>query len=285
VLARVGFPDVVAPDAHGTWPDGTLHIHRAGISTRATEITYEDHAFQVRILFLASPEDHELAFRVVEQLSALTGAQVEPEDGEVFPAERLRDIYDTAWLTRVTESQADFLDRLVKREGHTLTLGGPVRQFHIGPRLYAQLVAAGPETEFQYRVLEAIRRVEYRDLSGYTQAAVMAVDQSMTLSVWSPDTATHFVGVDYLVLSPNNRPDGIFRIPYAALPQLADVQFAWLDEKQCLVEPVPSRDWPKVLRAAERFSTSPRERRAGAAPASADPSALRRPWWRRWHRR
>lgn len=40
VLARIGFPDIVAPDARGDWPDGTLHFYRAGISTRATEVTY-----------------------------------------------------------------------------------------------------------------------------------------------------------------------------------------------------------------------------------------------------
>src|SRR5262245_62742771 len=105
VLARIDFPDVVAPDAGGAWPDGTLHIYRAEISTRATEITYEDHAFQVRILAMSSPEDYELAFRVVEHLAALTGSQVESEDDDTFPAEKLRDICNAKLVKRLTDSQ------------------------------------------------------------------------------------------------------------------------------------------------------------------------------------
>src|SRR5262245_44262796 len=103
VLARIDLPDIVAPDAHSAWPDGTMHIYRAEISTRSTEITYENHAFQVRILALASPEDYELAFRVVEHLAVLTGSQVESEDDISFPAEKLRDINDTSWVERMTD--------------------------------------------------------------------------------------------------------------------------------------------------------------------------------------
>jgi len=43
VLARIDFPDVVAPDARGAWPDGTLRFYRAEISTRAIEITLDDN--------------------------------------------------------------------------------------------------------------------------------------------------------------------------------------------------------------------------------------------------
>jgi hypothetical protein len=274
VVARLGFPDVVAPDAHGPWPDGTLHIYRAGISTRATEITYEDHAFQVRILALASSEDYELALRVVDQLSALTGSQVESEEGEVFPAQRLQDIYDATWVRHMTESEPRVLGHWAKGEGETVTIAGPVRQFHIGPRLYSELDTAGPENEFPQRILEAIRRVQYQDLSGFIEAAVMEVSspdgkKTITLSVWSPENATHFVErVEYLHLMPNNRPDGLFVIPYQALPEIAKGQFAWLDENQCLVEPVSSDNWPELLRAAERFITSPFE--------------SRRKWWKPW---
>src|SRR5215510_14860466 len=128
VLARIDFPDVVAPDARGAWPDGTLHIYRAEISTRTTEITYEDHAFQVRIMALASPEDYELAFRVVEHLAVLTGSQVKSEEDITFPAEKLRDIYDTTWVKHMTDSQPNFIRHFAKNEGKTITIVGPVRE-------------------------------------------------------------------------------------------------------------------------------------------------------------
>jgi len=262
VLARIDFPDIVAPDAHGAWPDGTLHFYRAEISTRATEITYEDHAFQVRILAFASPEDYELALRVVEHLAVLTGSQIEPEDDIVFPAEKLRDNYDTTWVKRLTDSQTDIIGNFAKNEGNTVTIVGPVREFHIGPRLFAELEEGGPADRLPQRILEAIRRTQYRDLSGYAEAAIIEVttsDESKTikLSVWEPDIATHFSRVEYLHLVPNNMPDNIFLVPFEALPQLAGSRFAYLDEWQCLVEAVASDEWPALLLEAERYKVSP----------------------------
>jgi hypothetical protein len=264
VLARIDFPDVVAPDAGGAWPDGTLHIYRAEISTRATEITYEDHAFQVRILAMSSPEDYELAFRVVEHLAALTGSQVESEDDDTFPAEMLRDIYDAKWVKRMTDSQPTIIGHFAKDKGDVVTIEGPVRDFHIGPRLYAELEADGPADGLPQRILEAIRRTQYRDLSGYDKAAIIEAttpDNSKTirLSVWNLDRATHFSGVGYLRLVSKNMPDDIFLVPYEALPQLAGKRFAWLDERQCLVEAIASDERSELLREAERFKVTPFE--------------------------
>ena len=262
VLARIDFPDVVAPDARGAWPDGTLHIYRAEISTRATEITYEDHAFQVRILALASPEDYELALRVVEHLAVLTGSQVESQDDITCPAEKLRDTYDTTWVKRLTDSNLNIIGHFAKNEGKTVTIVGPVREFHIGPRLFAELEEGGPADGLPQRILEAIRRTQYRDLSGYAGAAIIEVttsDESKTikLSVWEPDRPTHFSNVGYIHLVPNNKPDNIFLVPFEALPQLAGSRFAYLDERQCLVEAVASDEWPALLREAEPFKVSP----------------------------
>ena len=273
VLARIGFPDIVAPDARGEWPDGTLHFYRAGISTRATEVTYEDHAFEVRILTLASPEDHELAFRMVEHLSALTGSQCESEEHETIPIENLRDIYDAAWVKSMTESQPAIIGHWAKAEGQTVTIVGPVREFHIGPRLHTELEASGPASEFPQRILEAIRRVQYQDLSGYVEAAILEASspghsQTIKLSVWAPDRATHFSSVEYLHLLPNDRLDKLFLVPYEALRHLAGRRFEWLDEKQSLVEAVTSDEWPDLLREAEQYRVSPFERQ--------------RKWWKPW---
>ncbi len=271
LMARISLPDIVVPDSSGEWPDGTICIYRAGISTRPTEITYEDDAFQVRILAFASPEDHELALQVVEQLAALTGAQVESEGDEVFTTEHLRDTFDAAWIKHLLESQPAILAHWAKQEGKTVTLTGPVRNFHIGPRLYSQLETAGPEDAFPYRLLEEIRRVQYQDLSNYSAAAVFEVShgkQKICMSVWSPDRATHFPGTDFIHLIPNDRADRLFFIPYETLPEVAATRFSWLDEKQCLVEPVPTDNWPDVLGSAERFRTLPFEQR--------------RKWWKPW---
>ena len=262
VLARIDFPDVVAPDARGAWPDGTLQIYRAEISTRVTEITYEDHAFQVRILALASPEDYELALRVVEHLAVLTGSQVESEDDISFPAEKLRDINDTSWVERITDSNLNIIGHFAKNEGKTVTIVGPVREFHIGPRLFAELEEGGPAARLPQRIMEAIRRTQYRDLSGYAEAAIIEVttpDKSKTikLSVWEPERATHFSLVGYIHLVPNNMPDNIFLVPFETLPQLAGSRFAYLDERQCLVEAVASDEWPALLGEAERYKVLP----------------------------
>lgn len=262
LIQGLKIPRLVAPEGRGTWPEGALHFYRDGVSTRSTEVTLENGAFQVRSMVLAAPEDWELAFRLVEALAQATGSPVEPEDGDPFPASALRGRYNTAWLRHHTDSGINVVTLWAKTQGETITMPGPVREVHIGPRLFAELEAGGPAEGLADRLLAAIRRVQYVDLTGYHPAGIMEVsrrdgDQSFTLSVWGSEQATFFSSPEYLHLVSDDPDAEPVLVPYGVLPSLAGDRLTWLDEKQCLVTAVDAAAWAEIFGRAHSLRVDP----------------------------
>src|SRR5688572_2606470 len=56
------------------WPQGGLQLCRVGLSTRTTTVQWEAGRISIVVRALASPEDCELALRVVEAAARLVGA-------------------------------------------------------------------------------------------------------------------------------------------------------------------------------------------------------------------
>jgi hypothetical protein len=263
LLAGLGLPDVALASAPAAWAQGSLQIYRPGISTRITEITYRDRKLRVRLFLLASLEDYDLAFRTIEHLATSTGSRVENEEGETFTPKSFRGSYDSTWVRRSIANTAQYLEERAHREGQTCTIEGPARDFHIGPRLYSELEAAGPGPELPYRMIEAMRRFQYIDLSRYRTAGVIEARKPgssddapphFSFSVLVANEAMHYAeAVEYINLhpSPENKP--MLFIPYSKLPHVAGSRFSWLDETNSLVDAIPLTDWPEVLRNAEQF--------------------------------
>src|SRR5262245_20345496 len=151
----------------GPWPEGTLHFFREDVSTRGVEITYEDDKFQVRILTLSSPEDYELALRFVESAAVFLKQPVDPEDGDSFPVDELRQRYDEEWIRETNEFGAQTLRSVICEEDSTATLSGVHRPVHIGPRLLRELDDDGPEVEFLDRLLGKMLDVQNIDGNEY----------------------------------------------------------------------------------------------------------------------
>ena len=58
-----------------------------------------------------------------------------------------------------------------------LTVPGPVRSYHLGPRVLDRLEAAGPETELGQRLLEDMRRVQHMDVEDLYEASVLRLSR------------------------------------------------------------------------------------------------------------
>lgn len=225
ILKRVGLEDLACAEScvpEGEWPETTLHYYRSGVSCRAVEISRGE----VRILACSCPEDYDLAFRFLAAFGA-------PAPAVDIPAQIRADL------------------AALKAQSQILTLDGPIREFHIGPRLWSE-IGDNPD-----RLFAAMRRTQYVNVSEYYAANVIPVDapEPFTVAAWTEGVRTLFPAVDYIVL------ENTLFMPASVLPEVAGDRFQWLDEKQSLVEAFEGEDWKRLLKRVE---------------------AMRRPWWKFW---
>jgi hypothetical protein len=117
VLARLGLADLgfrQEQPADDVWPDGVFHFHRQHLSTRSTEITYDEGRIQVRALSFAAEHDSELALAFVEALAAELGSSsVDGENTGPIALKALRSVYDHAWIESQWRSGAGAIRALI----------------------------------------------------------------------------------------------------------------------------------------------------------------------------
>ena len=138
-----GLPEASADDG---WPGGRLRLHRAGISTRATELVAEPEGrVRIEIRALAAPEDCDLALDVAEALARLAGAAAVEADyfGAVSLAD-LRRLHGADWRHEQAQSGARALGALIADGRGPIAVPGPVRACWIGARLLGEVERAGP---------------------------------------------------------------------------------------------------------------------------------------------
>src|SRR5262249_2652463 len=152
-----------------------LHFYLPGLSIRAIEAVWEDGTFQVRIMAFSGPEEYDLAFAFLERAAELYDGDVEPEDGEPVPAERLREAYGPAWIEGQL-SLFQVLPQMARQQGNTLQVMGPVRPFHLGRRLLGELEEDGPPEELPERIIALMRRVQNVDPEEYYCAGALRLE-------------------------------------------------------------------------------------------------------------
>jgi hypothetical protein len=263
--------------AGGAWPPMCVHLYRPGVSTRGVEVCRQEGAVTVRLLACSSPEDHELGLRFVRATAELAGAGVRPQDADELAVGELDGRYGADWAARQVTSAARLVARLARERGQ-VTIPGPVRDFHLGKRLLAELSGpaegdgpeqgggsgdeAPPDEVFAERLLAAIRRTQYVDPERYYEASEIEVDAgggagSVRVAVWTPSSIGHlFTPVDYVFLTAREKDGGeMLVVPFGAVPEIAGDRCVFLDELQLLVEPVSERDWPVLGERAEKHGT------------------------------
>jgi hypothetical protein len=268
LMAGLPFSDLVPaldqeePEG-GPWPEGVRHYHRDGVSTRGVEVSWEDGAFAVRINTLAAPEDYDLALHFIERAAELLGGPVDSEDGTALPGTELRHTYDDEWVRRTNLVGLATVEALIADGEHdSIRLGGVVRDVHLGPRVWAELTAAGPPEELLDRLVEFMAEVQYVDTDdAYFAASAMTFQKKdgkeLTVAAFGPDVAYLFPVVEYLVVMGATEGEEVLFVPYAQLPELlAGCEWGWLDEEQTLVEPVPADRWPALRERARGLAVA-----------------------------
>ncbi|HUQ05487.1 MAG TPA: hypothetical protein VM261_23455 [Kofleriaceae bacterium] len=152
----------------GPWPEGVVVLWIPGASTRGVEvITHSDGKMAVRILAMSSPEDYDLALRLVEVLGG--DRPVEPEEGEPLPAAQVRKRFDREWMLRNMATGATAIGVALAR-GKRVTMSGPSTNVTIEPvqpfdavafldtmrSAQASALADGEQTERAGRIVEDV---------------------------------------------------------------------------------------------------------------------------------
>lgn len=247
-----------------------FHFHRPRGSTRGVEVGYANNAFSVRFLALSSPEDYELGFQILERVAGTR--PVQPEDSDAMPLAALRAQYGREWIAQMIRSHVDLVFvHGVGKPHEVMSLEGPVRSVHVGPRLRAEL-AQGPERTLVERALARVRKIQYIDLDDGCYVANVLVasppnGREFRTTAWAPGVRYLFPKVEYFTLLSGK--GGHVSVPHEALFELAGERARYLDEEQVLVEAIDGAEWDALYARAERMAVDPAE-----PPAKS--------WWKFW---
>lgn len=249
----------VAEELVDPWLEGfAFHLHRDQLSTRGVELCWESDQLQVRLLTLASPEDWELAFRVLEEATGGRGT-VRAEDGREESVEDLRSVFGGLCESTNEGGTRFLLERIEEGEAH-LTLPGPVRSFCIGPRTMEELLSDGPREELTDRLLDRIRHVQYTsEAEHYYAASVLQAsseeDVKFTLAAFGPGVRYLLPEVQFVALVSDD--DQELFLDYDGLLVLLSSWCRYLDERQVFVEALEGENWTFFLEIARSCAVDP----------------------------
>jgi len=258
----VGLGDVLAPALRAgasTVEDDVgaaeyTHVYLPGVSTRGVEVYREDQDVVVRLLTCSAPGEYALGVFLARTAAELSGTEVRSEHGWQGAPASVQDEYGAAWIAGEVASGARIALTLADERG-PLTMGGPVRNFHLGARLAAELRAAGPEDGLADRLLAAVRRAQWPGDRYYSATTMRLTGKSsgnsVSFAVWSP-VACVLPDVEVVVMHGDNL-DTTVPVALDSVPLIAGPLCTRLDERQLLLEPVPDEDWPAMRTAAGRY--------------------------------
>ncbi len=249
----LGFPDLVCIEdmPEGPLPPGYFHFYRDGISTRGLEVCFEEGALQVRIMTGSCREEYELALAMVKQAARISGAPIESEEGDVAGPDEIDATHGAEWIARLVRS-TDAIVHIARQDGGTVTMSGPVRPFHLGPRMLRELNADDPDG-LADRVLAAMRACQWVDPDRYYSASTMQVSlqggAKVTLTAFAEGVGYVLPNVQFLAILDEPH----FTIRRDSLLEVPGVRWRWLDEVQLLVEPIGQGEWPRFIAAAREL--------------------------------
>jgi hypothetical protein len=265
-IARDDLRALPRDDAADGWPARGLRLCRVGRSVRITEVDWlaSDGKLKVVLRALPSPDDCDLALRVVEAAARLAGANtVEADYFGTIEVGELRKLHTADWMHEQAESGTRILADLIREGRGPMSMPGPNRSCFIGTRLLAELEAAGPPATLSERVLATMRRVqwevpaEFRDAGVFESGKDEALGREVRFAVWLPDENLVIPRVDYVALRVTK--GEVMLVPFAAMPELAGRHGTLLDECQLLVRAMSSEDWEATVARARPLAKPPRK--------------------------
>lgn len=161
-------------------------------------------------------------------------------------------MYNEEWALRQLGRSVSMVVRLSQRNGGVISLPGPTRSVHLGPRTLPEL-DRGDERTRGRRLLELMRAVLWPD-PRYEPAGVFEASKDgerFTLAVLLSERACLIPRVDRILV--RDTAESVLQLPRAALERLP-IEYTHLDDGNDLVEFIPEERWPEVVVAAREFA-------------------------------
>jgi hypothetical protein len=228
------------PDSSQRWPSGSFRVHLPNVSTRGLGLTVEAGRFTITIPTLACAEDRDLAFLLAAEVAQAVEDAWEL-DGVSVPNSHLIPL-PGASAVAFTNDCAEVEQRA---RNAVITLPGPNRDFHVGPRLVDDLGTdpaawASAMRRVQYGIVEEAPRE--RRGSDHGNVSVVAVQPGTTAVLsWS----------DLVALGPD---EDALVVPFARFVELTAGRSVPLDERSVVIGALSHAEWDSLLERARPFA-------------------------------
>lgn len=262
-LASPAPPDRAAAVAQLPWSDVQLEVShtdpsgwdfrawRPGRSTRSVRVGFVPKSgVELRLASFSTTSDLELGIALIKALANVVGArEVDVDVAGAVPLTELDATFGAEWIEGEAQNGPQIVRRLIADGRGPIEIPGVNRSFFMGTRMVAALEAAGPAEDYAARALAAMLRVQWLD-PRYADHGLWQVgqgDRQLACVVWRGE-AMYVPAVDVVVLFAG--PKDFVPIRVAELAELVGPHFAFLDERQALLEAVAPADFATVVERA-----------------------------------
>ena len=221
------------PESSQRWPSGTYRAFLPNTSTRGFLLTMEGGRFTITVPTLACPEDRCLAALLAAEVARDVRDAVEVDGVVVDPALTLASAEDAF--------ARDCIDIEQRARHAVITLPGPNRDFHVGPRLAREL-GTDPGAW-----AAAMRRVQYGTVDDAPRERRSSDRGSVSVVAVQPDTTAVLCWSDLVALGPD---DDALVVPFERFVDLAAGRAVALDERNVVIGALTHAEWDLLLERA-----------------------------------
>mgnify|MGYP001820380521 CR=1 FL=1 len=248
-ISNLTFTDDSPQPQNNTWPNDESYLYIDDVSVRPVETSFSDGTFTARVFANSSPQDYELAIKLVTEIASSNNTSIQPEGDVDMDVESFIRNYDQNWIEEHCNTMFQMLAGTITHHQSTATLSGTRRELHAGPKLLGQLLkhpdSAATELHERFRTLNYLENRNVYIASGITLNN-QEKDKEVDMSVFGPDVNTVLsTSVDAISLRINDD-DMIF----VTLDQLADAlgdRGKWLSEHILLAPAIVGNEWDALI--------------------------------------
>lgn len=228
--------------------EGTHYYWIDGRSTRGFDITIEDGSIEIRNTILSNKTDYELTNRIAAEILSLTNGIIINEEDEKVSLP----IFDPDRILELEINDCKMIQMFARDQG-PITIFGPVREVHLGSRLFEEFGHVQGE-KLRDKIFDVILTVNYR-IPNFEYGNIMEVmneaEEKKIMKLITNNFDTIIDKYDYILLHRGDKKP--IMITNSILNTMLPSNWYLVDEFT-VVAPVANGDeWNHLLEKANKF--------------------------------
>jgi len=127
-ISNLRFTDDSPQPQNNTWPNDESYLYIDDVSVRPVETSFSDGTFTARVFANSSPEDYELAIKLVTEIASSNNTSIQPEGDVDMDVESFLRNYDKNWIAEHCNTMFQMLAGTITHHQSTATLSGTRRE-------------------------------------------------------------------------------------------------------------------------------------------------------------